>query len=373
MCGIAGWVEWGRDMTAEERVLKAMGDTLACRGPDDEGIWASGPACVEEFNGIFAFGVWSEADQSLFLARDRLGVKPLFYVRRSASLIFGSGIKALLAHPSVEPELDEEGLAEIFVMGPDRTPGKGVFRGVRPLRPGHWILFDQQGFRLSRYWEVEARPHTDDLPTTIERVRELLRDAAQRQLVSDVPLCTLLSGGLDSSTITAFAALKYQQEDLPPLHTYSVDYIGNRKHFQPSKFQPNADAPFIDLVAGHYGTRHHSVMIDTPELAGALIPATTARDLPGMADVDSSLYLFCREIKKTHTVALSGEAADEIFGGYPWFWDADALEHDTFPWARSPDLRARLLSPDLAARVKPREYLADNFNHELARVPTLPG
>jgi len=267
MCGIAGWVEWGRDMTAEQRVLKAMGDTLACRGPDDEGVWASGPAgfahrrlvvvepagsvqpmiryrgdnaytlvyngelynteelrrelqarsytfrshsdtevllvsymewgptSVEKFNGIFAFAVWSEADQSLFLARDRLGVKPLFYVRRSASLIFGSEIKALLAHPSVKPELDEEGLAEVFVMSPDRTPDKGVFRRVRSLRPGHWILFDQQGFRLRRYWEVEAQPHTDDLPATIERVRELLRDAAQRQLVSDPTAGIPCSGG----------------------------------------------------------------------------------------------------------------------------------------------------------------------------------
>lgn len=359
------------------RELEARGHNFLTRNSDTEVLLISfiewGPACVERFNGIFAFGIWSEYDQLLFLARDRLGVKPLFYTKRANSFMFGSELKALLAHPEIEPEVENAGLAEIFVMAPSRTPGHGVFRGITELRPGQCLVYDRSGVRVRRYWVLESRPHEDDLETTTARVRELFHDTVVRQLVADVPVCTLLSGGLDSSAITALAADAFREAGLGQLHTFSVDYAGNDQYFQPNRFEPNHDAPWVNRVSEFFGTRHHRIIIDSPELAEALVPATLANDLPGMADVDSSLYLFCRAIKKEATVALSGESADEVFGGYPWFKSEEALASGTFPWIRMIEERASLLSPELVEMIRPAEYVAARYREALAEVPRLPG
>lgn len=332
-----------------------------------------GPQCVKRFNGIFAFAIWNEAEQSLFMARDRMGVKPLFYARRGDTFIFGSELKALLAHPKIRPEVDTDGLAEIFALGPARTPGHGVFKDVYELRPGYCLIFNDKGIHISRYWSLISKPHEDDLNTTIEKVRELLEDSISRQLVADVPVCTLLSGGLDSSALSAFAAMAYQKKGREPLHTYSVDYLGNDRYFQANAYQPNADAPWIKRMVDYLGTRHRYVTVDTPALVDALKTAVLARDLPGMADVDSSLYLFCREIKKEATVALSGECADEVFGGYPWFHREEDLKANTFPWSRSLQHRLKLLSPELRDQIKPEEYVANRYRETLNEVPRLPG
>lgn len=332
-----------------------------------------GPACVERLNGIFAFGIWSERNQSLFLARDRLGVKPLFYTQRGSAFLFGSELKALLAHPAVEAVVDTEGLAEVFALGPARTPGHGVFRGIHEVKPGHCLLYDRNGIHARQYWTLESRPHPDDLETTAAWVRELLQDAVQRQLVADVPVCTLLSGGLDSSALTAFAQGAFRRTGLGPVHTYSIDYIGNDSNFQVNEFQPNSDAPWVQRVSGFLGTQHHPVLIDTPVLAEALTIAVRAGDRPGMTDVDSSLYLFCCEVKKEATVALSGECADEVFGGYPWFHREEDVVATTFPWSRRLPERMRLLSPELVERIQPEEYLAERYREALGEVPRLPG
>lgn len=331
-----------------------------------------GADCVERLNGIFAFAVWDDAEQSLFMARDRLGVKPLFYTRRGSAFLFASEIKALLAHPAVAPEVDATGLAEIFALGPARTPGYGIFRGIEELRPGCCLSYNRNGMRVRRYWELQSRPHPDDLETTAARVRELLQDIVERQLVADVPVCVLLSGGLDSSAITACAAKAYRRRGTT-LPTYSVDYADNERHFQPNEFQPNNDNPWIKLVSEHFGTRHRQVIIDTPRLVEALTVAVKARDIPGMVDIDASLYLFSREIKRDATVALSGESADEIFGGYPWFRREEDIKAQTFPWVRMVKERARLLSPELRAYIRPEEYVTERYHEALAEVPRLPG
>lgn len=332
-----------------------------------------GPECVQRLNGIFAFAVWSEADQSLFLARDRLGVKPLFYAQRGSAFLFGSELKSLLAHPAINPEVDAGGLAEVFVLGPSRTPGHGVFCGISEVRPGHCLLYDRKGIHRRQYWLLESRPHEDDLDTTAAKVRALLKDTIERQLVADVPVCTLLSGGLDSSAITAFASDAFRRAGLGPLHTYSVDYVDNDRHFQVNEFQPNSDSPWAPVVSEFFGTCHHPVFIDTPELVEALTRAMTARDLPGMADVDSSLYLFCREIKKQSTVALSGECADEVFGGYPWFHSEEALASGTFPWSRGLETKLSIFAPELLQVIRPKQYMAQRYEETLAEVPRLPG
>lgn len=332
-----------------------------------------GPSCTEKFNGIFAFAIWDEAKEIVFLARDRIGVKPLFYTQCGDDFIFGSEIKALLAHPNVKPKVDGEGLAEIFMIGPARTPGHGIFRGMAELKPGHSMIYSHRGIAVHQYWSLQSMPHPDDFNTTVTTVRELLEDIVQRQLVADVPVCTLLSGGLDSSALTALAAKDYQQRNLGTVQTYSIDYIDNDHYFKANTFQPNQDAPWVRRVSEFFGTSHSNILLDTPELAGCLPEATISRDLPGMADVDTSLYLFCREIKKGATVALSGECADEVFGGYPWFYQENMIHGKTFPWSLKPKARMEWLSPDLQKKMNLHDYVQERYQQALAEVPALPG
>lgn len=332
-----------------------------------------GPYCVEHLNGIYAFAVWSEKDQHLFMARDRFGVKPLFYAQRGSSLIFASELKALLEHPLVKAEVDAEGLAEIFALGPARTPGHGVFKDILEVKPAYCVLYDKNGLHYRRYWSLESHEHTDSLETTAETIRNLVVDAIERQLVADVPVCTFLSGGLDSSAITAVAANNFMKNRPGTLHTYSIDYTDNDKYFKANDFQPNFDAPWVAYMSDMFKTNHHYINVDTPQLTQALTDAVRARDLPGMADVDSSLWLFCREIKKNATVALSGECADEVFGGYPWFHREEMLNADTFPWSRFIDERTRVLSPEIVEYISPEAYVARRYHETLEEVPGLPG
>ena len=304
--------------------------------------------CVELFNGIFAFAVWDRREQRLFLARDRIGVKPLFYSLVDGGIVFASEIKALLKHPSVKPVLTREGAAQIMLIGPARVVGDGVFRDIKDIPAAHYGTFDgNSGLRVKQYWKLSAESHTEDFETTAAHVRELIFDAVKRQLVSDVGICTFLSGGLDSSVISAIAAREFAERG-EKLHTFSVDYVDNRKNFRASSFQPDEDAPYIVRMAEFIGSEHINVELDTPQLADALIDSTYARDLPGMADVDSSLYLFCREIKKHFSVAVSGECADEIFGGYPWYHRPEVLHYNGFPWATSVPERGALMKNPLS-------------------------
>ncbi|MBC2722577.1 asparagine synthase (glutamine-hydrolyzing) [Desulfosporosinus sp.] len=332
-----------------------------------------GPSCVDRLNGIFAFGIWDSKEQQLFVARDRLGVKPLFYSEKTGSIVFASELKALLKHPDIAPIISKEGLSEVFLVGPARSPGVGIFEGISELKPGHVLLYSANGLHIRRYWSLPNNLHEDDLKTTIETIRELFLDTVQRQLVSDVPIGTLLSGGLDSSAITAIAAQFLAENGKGPLPTFSVDYDENDKYFHPNAFQPGADGPWIERMSQTFGTQHTNCKFNIPELVQALQDSTLARDLPGMADVDASLLLFSREIKKKITVGLSGECADEVFGGYPWFHRQDSLEAQTFPWALNVENRLEVLSPELIERLEPHNYLKERYEEALAEIPKLSG
>lgn len=332
-----------------------------------------GKDCLEHLNGIFAFAVWDMTNEELFLARDRLGVKPLFYTQKGSKYIFGSELKTLLVHPDVNAEVSREGLAEIFIVGPARTPGHGIYEGISELRAGQCMTINKLGSRIQTYWKLESRQHEHTLEQTVEHVQQLLLDTMNRQMISDVPICTLLSGGLDSSALTAMAVQFYRDKNAGALHTYSVDYLDNDKHFKAHAFQPNSDTPFIELMTSHLSTVHHYVQFDTPELISALHDATIARDLPGMADIDSSLLLFCREIKKEATVAISGEAADEIFGGYPWFHKEETLHARQFPWSLATQFRSQMISPELNDWINPIAYAAQRFEEATLEVPHLHG
>lgn len=329
--------------------------------------------CVNHLNGIFAFSVWDSQKEHVFIGRDRMGVKPLFYSEKDGGLLFGSEIKALLAHPDVKPEVTHGGLSEVLGLGPSRTPGEGVFKGVQELRPAHAMTFSKDGLKIWRYWNVKSEKHVDSFEDTVSNVRFLLSDAIKRQLVSDVPLCSFLSGGVDSSAITAIAANTYRDEGKGRLHTYSIDYEENDQYFTKSDFQPNSDAPWIDKMSSEFNTIHHRCVISQQELKDYLIEAVHVRDLPGMADVDSSLLWFCKEIKDEFTVGLSGECADEIFGGYPWFHREDDFNRRGFPWMRSVDERQGLLKDDWKKKLNLQEYVLAQYDKTVAETPLLDG
>lgn len=331
-----------------------------------------GAECVNKLNGIFAFAVWEENRQRLFLARDRIGVKPLFYGEQGSGLIFASEIKTLLAHPDIRPRLDARGAAEILLLGPGRIPGSGVFQGIASLEPGHWAYWEKGKLQLHRYWYLRDREHTDSFPETAESVRWLVADAIRRQTVSDVPLGTFLSGGLDSSIITAVCA-EAAREKGERLHTFSVDYLNNDRYFTPGKFQPNSDSDYIGIMAEAADSLHHTVTLTPEQLLDVLEDATIARDLPGMADVDFSLLAFCRQVRPWVKVALSGECADEIFGGYPWFRDPEVRAREGFPWAQNSTQRCALLHPDLRRQLDPMEYIMDQYQDTCRASDILPG
>ena len=327
--------------------------------------WGAG--CCDRFNGIFAFAVWDTLNRQLFLARDPMGVKPLFFAQRGQALIFGSELKALLAHPLVEPEIDRAGIYDLFFLGPGRAPGSGVFRGTEELLPGEYAWFDADGLRRTAYFSLTDGPCEDSFEQCADKVRWLVTDAIRRQLVSDVPVCTFLSGGLDSSIISAVA-----NETLGGVRTFSVDYEDNDRYFTPGKFQPNSDNAFIAIMTDHLHSEHHRVELHPAELVDALYEAAEARDLPGMADVDASMLLLCREMKRHATVGLSGECADEIFGGYPWYRDPEVRAVNGFPWSQTTSYRATFLRPEWKTQA-PDDYVNQWYQWTLDRTGKAPG
>ena len=319
-----------------------------------------GEYSVNMFNGIFAFAIWRQKSQELFFARDRMGVKPLFYSETPSGFIFASEIKSLLAHHEIEPAMDINSLAEIMLIGPGRTPGCGVFKNIKEVKPACCGTYSHNGLRIRPYWQLTYTPHKDSFEETAEKVRFLVTDSIERQLVSDVPLCTFLSGGLDSSLVSSVSN-RYFKDRGETLRTFSVDYKDNEKYFKKSKFQPNSDPHFISVMSDYLGCEQHWLVIDTAELTGALYDAVEARDLPGMGDVDSSMLLLCAFIKKYGTVALSGECADEIFGGYPWYRDKTIRMTDGFPWAQSTGYRYSFLKDEFASEINADDYVYSRY------------
>lgn len=297
---------------------------------------------AKRFNGIYAYAVYNENTRELYLCRDRIGVKPLYYSEIDGGIAFSSRMESLLYVDGVEPVCNEEGLNEIFMLGPAKTIGKTVFCDIKELPPACYMTFKNKKISIKKYWELTAKPFEDNQEQATQHIHYLVSDAIKRQLVSDVPICTFLSGGLDSSIISKVASDCFIEKG-EELHTYSVDYDDNDKYFESSLFQPNKDSDYIDLISDYIGSCHHNVVLNNTAVADALIDSTIARGCPGFTDVDSSLLLFCKEVKKDFTVCLSGECADEIFGGYPWYHRKEILFEDTFPWSRTTDVRRSIL------------------------------
>lgn len=460
MCGITGWVSFGRDLEADQAsrsVIDAMTETMACRGPDERGTWTVphaalghrrlavidlpggrqpmsadtpdgpvtivysgetynfgelrtelaarghqfrtssdtevvlrgylewGEAFAERLNGMFALAIWDSRSSKLVMVRDRMGVKPLFYCETPDGVLFGSEPKAILANPQAGRTVSLDGLREMFAW--IKTPGHAVFDGMREVEPGTVVTVSCAGLRTTRYWSLQTRSHTDDLDTTIGHVRELLEDIVRRQMIADVPQCTLLSGGLDSSVTTAIAARQLAERG-ERLRSFSVDLTGQSEDFVPDPLRSTPDGPYALEVAEKTQTVHGSIVIDSGELAAPATRAAVVRAREfstGMADMDTSLYLLFRGLRETSTVALSGESADEVFGGYKWFFDPEARKGNTFPWLHSRFLwrdgptevvsgnPLTVLAPELAGLLDLPAYISDSYAASVAKIQRLDG
>lgn len=331
-----------------------------------------GTSFFPKLNGIFSFAIWDCWNETLILCRDALGVKPLFFTLRENFLIFSSEIKGIFEFPGISPELDTQSLCEIFALGPAKTSGSGVFRNILELKPGHYIRWGYDGWRQEAWWKLESHLHTDSTEETVEKTRELLLSAIKGQMLSDIPISTFLSGGVDSSLVTAICSKELEKKG-KQLTTFSFDFEGNNQYFQSNDFQPTQDRHWVDIMVNQFHTNHHYLECNNQSMADFLYRAVDARDLPCMADVESSMLYFCSLVKDYNQVTLTGECADEIFGGYPWFHKKEALEQNCFPWSPSMEPRKALLKDEILYLLPLEEYAKDAYLNTIHETPKLEG
>lgn len=326
---------------------------------------------VKDVDGIFAFAIYDERHNTVTLFRDSFGVKPLFYTIQEDTLIFSSEPKGCFCFPGVAAVLDRSGLNEILSLGPARTPGSGVFKGFHELLPGTYITCSPFGRHETNYFHLESRPHFDSYPDTVEKTSFLVQDAIRRQMISDVPICTFLSGGVDSSVVSAVCAAELKKQG-KQLTTFSFDFKENDKYFKANSFQPSQDRPFVDKMVQFLQSDHHYLECDNRQQADLLSRSVDAHDLPCMVDIDSSLQYFCEEVSHSHKVVLTGECADEVFGGYPWFHREEMLRSGTFPWTPSLAPRKALLSKELVTELRMEEYVQNAYHKAVSEINVLP-
>ncbi|MFF7329546.1 asparagine synthase (glutamine-hydrolyzing) [Streptomyces sp. NPDC008150] len=336
-----------------------------------------GESVAERLNGMYAFAVWDGRKERLVMIRDRMGIKPFYYYPTPDGVLFGSEPKAILANPLAPAQVDRDGLRELFTMV--KTPGHAVWKGMHEVEPGTVVTVDRAGLRRRAYWELETRPHTDDRDTTVATVRSLLDDIVRRQLVADVPRCTLLSGGLDSSALTALASRQLAPHG-ERVRSFAVDFAGQTDRFVADELRGTPDTPFVHDVARNSRTDHRDIVLDSQELADPAVreKVIRARDLPaGFGDMDASLYLLFRAVREQSTVALSGESADEVFGGYLQFFDEEARRADAFPWlvqfGRHFGNDAEVLRPDLLGALDLETYVDDSYRTAVRGIQRLDG
>ncbi len=327
---------------------------------------------VNELNGNFSYAIWDGKDEKLVLVRDRVGVKPLFYSVYDNTLVFGSEIKALFQFPGIEPVIDLKSMKEVFGLGPAKSNSSGVFKNIYEIKPGHFAIYSKDGFREEQYWQFQSAEHKDSYEETLDKISYLIRDAVKRQSAADVEVCSFLSGGVDSSIVTALTS-KYLGEKGKKLSTYSFDFKDNDVYFQSNAFQPHRDRPFVEIMLKEYDLNHTFLECNEAELADLLYKAVDARDMPGMADIDASLMYFCSLVGKNHKVAMTGECADEVFWGYPWFHKKELIDRDIFPWSGNIETRTMLLNEDFKNKLQLQDFVKSHYEDTLKEVPRLDG
>ena len=327
---------------------------------------------VQKLNGIFAFGIVDKNSREVYLVRDQAGVKPLYYATKGKNTIFSSEIKGIFRFPEIRPEMDVNGWNEIFSIGPAKTYGCGVFKGICEVKPGYYIKISREGVSEKQYWSLRAEEYFDSYEDTVEHVRFLVTDSIKRQMVSDVEIATFLSGGIDSSVVSAICARELGKEG-KKLKTFSFDFVDNDKYFQANSFQPSQDRPFVDIMVDTIHSEHRYLLCNNSELEQNLYESVDVRDLPTMADVDSSMLYFCKRVKPFVKVVLTGECADEIFGGYPWFHKKECFEADTFPWSMDMSARKTVLKDEFISELHMDEYAKKAYQNTIRETPTLAG
>jgi asparagine synthase (glutamine-hydrolysing) len=361
--------------------LRQLGHRFKTRSDTEvvlRGYLQWGDEVVERLNGMFAFAIWDVRTEELLLVRDRMGVKPLFYYPTADGVLFGSEPKAILAHPTVQPRVNKDGFREILVLA--KNPESTIYVGMHEVRPGQVVRVNRNGLTKRRYWMLTAHEHEDDLPRTIRTVTELLEDTVRRQIVADVPLCSLLSGGLDSSAVTAMAHRAIGAQQGERIRSFSVEFADHGAAFVAGEFHKSSDTPFVRDFVAHVCCDHTEVVLDSQELADRDLNRAVmqASDFPlsVSGDMFSSLYRLFQAVRAESTVALSGESADEVFGGYPWFHDPKAVDAATFPWLAttgSTFAGTQVLDPDLLDRLNLPEFQADSYAQAIAETPVHKG
>ena len=326
---------------------------------------------IKKFNGIFAFAIY-DSKFGLYIVRDRLGVKPLFYTEKDNDIIFSSEIKGIFAYPLIKPVINTKSLQSVFGLGPAKKQGNGVFENIREVLPGHYLHIDKGGVEDIVYWQLISNHHEDSLEETIDKTAFLIEDSIKMQMLSDIPVCSFLSGGIDSSIISAICSKEALSKGCS-LATYSFDFKENNIYFTSNNFQPSEDYPYVNIMKEHIKSKHTYLECSYDDLYELLFTAVKARDLPCMTDVESSLLYFCGLVSKNHKVALTGECADEIFGGYPWFYREDLLYADTFPWAIDLSPRTLLLKDEVKETLNIPEYVTRIYEQSISMTPILVG
>lgn len=320
---------------------------------------------MEELEGIYAFAIYNEKEKSIFLGRDRFGVKPLYYTFHNNNFIFASSIKSILKSGVIKPELGIKELGEIISLGPSKGLGSGIFKNICELRPAHYMIFKKNKIKIKRYWNVKTKEFSDTFLESTKKVRRYLEDSIKRQMVSDVDIATLLSGGLDSSIISAVVALNKVDQ----LTTYSIDYEGNDKFFKGNDFQVSLDEDFINIMSKKFNTNHKMKVITQEDVVNYLEKTLYLRDYPGMIDIDSSLLWFSEAISNDYKVILSGEVADEIFGGYPWFYKDKLNDRNEFPWINNIDYRQNLLNKNITKKINIHKIVKKEYKRTIKELP----
>lgn len=354
------------DLTAKGWEFKTNSDTEVIL----LGYIEYGADFVKQLNGVFAYAISDPINNCVSIFRDRCGVKPLFYTIINDEIIFSSEIKGIFSYPSITPKIDKHGLNEIFSIGPAKTYGTGVFVGIDELLPGYYMTMSKAGLKTVCYWKLESHTHEDSFEKTVETTKELVIDAIKRQMSSDVPICAFLSGGIDSSLVTAVCASELKKKG-ERMNTFSFDFVGNDKYFKASSFQPSQDRPFVDIMVKYLDTNHKYLDCSIQNQFDCLENSIDARDLPAMADVDSSMLYFCSLVKQYNKVALTGECADEIFGGYPWFHKKECFEAHTFPWTMDLEARKVLLKDEFLNYLDMDNYVLQTYEKSLSETPRL--
>ena len=320
---------------------------------------------LDLLEGFFAFCIYDNKTGELFLARDRFGIKPLYYCIKNENFIFSSTIKSILKSKIIEPRLNKEALGEILALGPSKKQGSGIFNGINELRSAHYLKLHDDNFVITRYWNLETKECKDTFDEAKEKVKNLLTASIKRQMTADVDIATLLSGGLDSSLVTAIVAKNKENQ----LTTFSIDYEGNDKYFKKTDFTVSLDEHYINIMSKEFATKHEYKTISQEDVVKYLKNALYAKDYPGMADVDSSLLWFSKEISKDFNVILSGEGADEIFGGYPWFYRDELNNREFFPWINNIDYRQNLLNENIKDKINLKQIVENEYNETLNELP----